>query len=47
MVSTMAAPCSSAVAGRMKQAWAVRRRRYMKGFAGSASNPLVDMEALL
>jgi hypothetical protein len=47
MVSTMDVPCSSAVAGRMKQAWVVRRRMYTKNFAVLASNPLVDMEGHL
>jgi len=47
MVSTMGAPCSSAVAGRMKQALVVQRRRYMKDFGVLASSPLVDMEGRL
>ncbi len=47
MVSTAGAPCSSAVAGRMKQALVVQRRRYMKDFVVLASNPLVDMEERL
>jgi hypothetical protein len=41
------APCSSAVAERMKQALVVRRRKYMKDFGVMASNPLVDREELL
>jgi hypothetical protein len=43
----MGAPCSSAVAERMKQALVVRRRKYMKDFGVMASNPLVDMEERL
>lgn len=43
----MGAPCSSAVAERMKQALVVRRRKYMKDFGVLANNPLVDMEELL
>ncbi len=46
-VSTMGAPCSPAAAGRMKQAWVVRRRMYMKNFAALASSPSVDMEVHL
>jgi hypothetical protein len=43
----MGAPCSSAVAERMKQALVVRRRKHMKDFGVMASNSLVDMEELL
>jgi hypothetical protein len=45
MVSTMGAPCSSAVAEHMKQELAVQKSRHRKDFAaGWASNPLVGME---